>query len=48
MFFYDNVYLASFGRKFIKIAVWSDSVDRFDAFYTKFDGSDPTDDLNLI
>ena len=35
MFFYDNVYLASFGRKFIKIAVWSDSVDRFDASYTK-------------
>ena len=32
----------------MKIAVWSDSVDRFDAVYTKFDGSDPTDDLNLI
>ena len=41
-------YLASFGRKFIKIAVWSDSVDRFDASYTKFDGSDSKDDLNLI
>ena len=28
---YDNVYLGSFGRKFIKIAFWSDSVDWFDA-----------------
>ena len=28
---HDNVYLASIGRKFIKIAFWSDSFDWFDA-----------------
>ena len=27
----NNVYLASKGRKLIKIAFWSDSVDWFDA-----------------
>ena len=44
---YDNVYLASFGRNFIKIAFWSDSDDWFDASY-KSSTSDPTDDLNLM
>ena len=28
---YDIVYLASFGRKVSKVALWSDSVDWFDA-----------------
>ena len=28
---YDDVYLASFGRKCIKIAFWSDSVNWFEA-----------------
>ena len=31
---YDNVYLDSFGRKFIKIGFWSDSVNWFDKSYT--------------
>ena len=30
-YLYDNVYLASFRRKFVKIAFLSDAVDWFDA-----------------